>query len=105
LALLVKYVHDPRFGELVCDVGSLVIGMSYSRGLIPPLNPGINRDVLAGTRTIPTDRLVVHSPEKEDLPRNQIPTGTDENKRRARYVVHLRRLDGILGPFGSQKKK
>jgi len=29
LALLVKYVHDPRFGELVCDVGSLVIGMSH----------------------------------------------------------------------------
>ncbi|KAF9652243.1 WD40 repeat-like protein [Thelephora ganbajun] len=27
LALLVKYVHDPRFGELVCDVGSLVIEM------------------------------------------------------------------------------
>ena len=31
LALLVKYVHDPRFGELVCDVGSLVIGMFCSR--------------------------------------------------------------------------
>lgn len=26
LALLVKYVSDPRFGEMVCDVGSLVIG-------------------------------------------------------------------------------
>ena len=26
LALLVKYVNDPRFGELVCDVGNLVIG-------------------------------------------------------------------------------
>lgn len=26
LALLVKYVNDPRFGEMVCDVGSLVIG-------------------------------------------------------------------------------
>ena len=41
LALLVKYVHDPRFGELVCDVGSLVIGMSNSRALLPSLNSGI----------------------------------------------------------------
>lgn len=46
---------------------------------------------------------MVHPPAKEDLSRNQVPTGTDENKRRARYVVHLRRLDGILGSFGSQK--
>jgi U3 small nucleolar RNA-associated protein 15 len=27
LALLIKYVNDPRFGETVCDVGSLVLGM------------------------------------------------------------------------------
>lgn len=26
LRLLVKYVTDPRFGELVCDVASLLIG-------------------------------------------------------------------------------
>jgi len=27
LQLLLKYVNDPRFGELVCDVASIVIGM------------------------------------------------------------------------------
>jgi len=27
LRLLVKYVTDPRFGEMVCDVSSVVIGM------------------------------------------------------------------------------
>ena len=28
LRLLLKYVSDPRFGEMVCDVASIVIGMS-----------------------------------------------------------------------------
>ena len=40
LALLVKYVHDPRFGELVCDVGSLVIGVSYLHDFFASLNLG-----------------------------------------------------------------
>ena len=69
LALLVKYVHDPRFGELVCDVGSLVIGTSDFYVLFTSLNHEIfNRDVLSGTRTVPADRLVVHSSAEEDLP-------------------------------------
>ena len=45
LALLVKYVHDPRFGELVCDVGSLVIGMSRYRVLFVPLKRRILTDM------------------------------------------------------------
>ena len=39
LALLVKYVHDPRFGELVCDVGSLVIGMPRPRAFFRTTEP------------------------------------------------------------------
>lgn len=27
LRLLVKYVSDPRFGQLVCDITTLVLGM------------------------------------------------------------------------------
>jgi len=96
LALLVKYVHDPRFGELVCDVGSLVIGMSFSRVFAALLNPRTFRDVLASTRAVPVDRLMVHPSAKEDFPRDQVPTGTDEDKRRAGYVVHLRCIDGIM---------
>lgn len=54
LALLVKYVHDPRFGELVCDVGSLVIGMLYHHVLFVLLNPRtLNRDVHASTWAVP----------------------------------------------------
>ena len=29
LRLLLKYVTDPRFGEMVCDVASVVIGVSH----------------------------------------------------------------------------
>jgi U3 small nucleolar RNA-associated protein 15 len=29
LLLLVKYVTDPRFGEMVCDISRLVIGTFY----------------------------------------------------------------------------
>lgn len=69
LALLVKYVHDPRFGELVCDVGSLVIGVYYCCVWFYPLNRGtFNRNVCASARTVPTNRLLVHSPAKENLP-------------------------------------
>ena len=89
----------------MCDVGSLVIGTSYSHVLFVSLIPGtLNRDVLSGARTVPTDRLMVHSSAEEDLPRDQIPTRTDEDERRAGYVIHLRRLNGVIGSLRSHEK-
>lgn len=34
LRLLLKYVTDPRFGEMVCDVAGIVIGRSFIRQTI-----------------------------------------------------------------------
>lgn len=47
---------------------------------------------------------MVYPLAKEDLPRSQVTTGVHEDKGRARYVVHFRRIDGIVEPFDSYER-
>lgn len=75
LRLLHNYVSDPRFGELVCDLAGIVIGMDIRvRESWSPLTPRF-RYVLSSDRPIAADRYPFPKTAHKTQSRVEVPKG------------------------------
>ncbi len=87
LRLLVKYVTDPRFGEMACDVASMVIGTAI---FFPRLTKYLSctcRDVRLRYRTITSDRFFIPAIAEESLDGTAISKGIAKNQGRFGYGI------------------
>lgn len=100
LRLLLKYVTDPRFGEMVCDVAGIVIGRFFIRQMILMLTQ-LSRYVWPRTRAISTHRYVVPSASEEGRSRAPPPAGSSENQGGIRNVICFSLPDGTVMTLAS----
>ena len=86
LRLLVKYVADPRFGGMACEVAGLVIGTSlllYGVCVVNVMLMEYDRDVHARPGPVATHRYPLPQVEEESRGRAQVSAGTRQGAGRA----------------------
>jgi hypothetical protein len=84
LRLLLNYVSDPRFGELVCDLAGTVIGMGIE--FADPDHPHTSfRHLLSGDRSIAADRHPFPKTAQKAQGRVEVPKRIGTVARCSRY--------------------
>jgi UTP15 C terminal len=80
LNLLIKHLSDPRFGEMVCDIASIVIGQSPFRPLRPLLTIH-HRHVLIRSGAITYHRRTFYATPEKARGRAEVSKGGGQTKR------------------------
>lgn len=106
LRLLLKYVTDPRFGGLACDVAGLIIGTSSSSttSVTTVALYALYRDVYPRSSPVPYHRFPLPTPAEKTCSRVAASKRPCQDEGSTRHAVHIRGTLCMMSHMHSDKK-